>query len=71
MTEAENIENYNNSKFAKLNKHQRQKIAPIISKFTRDLNDLYLDEIYAILESIQETLIESSKFSAVRVPKRD
>ena len=71
MTAEENTALYKSSKFSKLNKQQRQKIAPIISKFTRELNNLYLDEIYAILEAIDDVLIESSQFHSVHVPHRD
>lgn len=71
MTKEEYMEQINNSKFAKLNKEQRAKCAPIITKIMILFNNLWLEEIEAIMESVESTFKESSQYVVVHTSHKD
>jgi hypothetical protein len=71
LTVSQHKEKFKNSKFMLLNRKQQAKVAPITSIIMRELNDLYLDEIEAIMEAIESTFKESSQYRVVHVPERD
>ncbi|MFI0428084.1 hypothetical protein [Mariniflexile sp. HMF6888] len=71
MTQEEYMEKHRNSKFAKLNREQRAKCVPIITKIMILLNRLYLEEIEVIMESLKGTFKESSQYIIEHIAHRD